>query len=272
MNYLKKGFQETIKAIKKHKTLFLILFILQLVLLASFGTVGYVYQIKILENVQNIVVPLQEMQTDQASLEAGQLFGPEIMEVYQSYQTLIKDIIYFLLWLAGLFLILNGVVWILAHKLVGRLKSWQARTQARLKFTAASVVIMGPLLVASYYIVRSLVGLEMDMESFSTAVKIISYVILAGYYLLLVSFAFIHLNSWKQFVKKFFKAGIVEIHLTVPVLVINFALIVGNVYLLYYLLTYHQSFALVILSTVLLVLILVLTKLFWISCLEEIVE
>lgn len=270
MNYLKKGWSRTFQTVKKNKMLFLLLMLFQLVFLVSLGSVAYIYQIKIIENVQRIIEPLENPALDAESLETGRVFGPEIMQVYQSYQALVRDIINFLLWLAGLFLLVNGTIWILSQQLLGRLKSWPERTRAGLKFTTAVFVLMGPLLIASYYIIKTMTGLEMAQEQFVSAVKILSCVLLAGYYLLLVSFAFIHLDSWKDFVRKFFRAGIAELHLTAPVLAINSALIFGNFYLVYYFLDSLPSFPLMIASGLLLAVVIVLTRLFWLSCLEEI--
>lgn len=272
MNYLIKGWSRTFQAVKKHKLLFLSLLILQLFFLLSVGSLSYIYQVKIIENVQKIIEPLENAEFDKGNLEAGQVFGPEIMQVYQSYQALVRDITNFLLWLAGLFLIVNGAVWILSHQLLGRLSSWQERAKARLKFTVASLAIMGPLFIVGYYVIRAMVGLETEMEQFISTVKLFSYVLLAGYYLLLASFAFLHLDSWKDFVKKFFKAAIVELHLTILVLAVNSALIFGSLCLIYYSMNHWQNFPLMIASSFLLLVITVLTRLFWISCLEEIAE
>ncbi len=271
-NYFAKGWSRSFQAIRQRKKLFLLLLIFQFVFLISLGTVAYIYQLRILENVQQIIVPLQAMPTDQASLEAGQVFGPEIIQVYQGYQALIRDITHFLLWMAGLFLVVNGAVWIMSHHLLGRLENWQERTKARLKFTLAALTIMGPLLAAGYWLVRAAAGWEMEMDAFTSAVKIAICFLLGGYYLLLVSFAFINQASWKQFVRKSFKAAVARSYLTLPVLALNLTLIAGNVYLIYYLLTYLQNFHLVVLSTILLVLVAALSKLFWISCLAEITE
>lgn len=272
MNYLIKGWSRTFQAVKKHKLLFLSLLILQLFFLLSLGSLAYIYQVKIIENVQKIIEPLENAEFDAENLEAGQVFGPEILQVYQSYQALVRDIINFLLWLAGLFLIVNGAVWLLSHQLLGRLKSGREWARAELKFAAAVLVLLGPLFVAGYYILSAMVGLETEMEQFISAAKIVSYVLLAGYYLLLASFAFMHLDSWKSFVKKFFKAAVAELHLTILVLAINSALIFGSLYLIYYAMNSLQNFPLVVASSLLLVIVAVLSRLFWISCLEEIAE
>ncbi len=256
MKFLAQGWKDTIAGIRQHLGLVLIILLLQIVLVAAVAVVGVTYQVKILENAKNIIEPLQNANFNADSLQQGQPFLNDFQSVYVNYQSLIKNLIALGGWLTGIFLIINGWLWGLSHRLLGGkgfLTIWA-------KYIVASIVLLGPFLGVTYYVLRGLLNLESDPLSAISPGKILAYLGLAAYYFLLVAFASIGAPTWKQFIKSFFRAGITRIYKTIVVLLINLVLLGGNLYLIYYAMN-NLPFAMVVTLSLLFFVVIVLTRL-----------
>lgn len=271
MNYLKKGLSGSLKAIRERKRLFVLLVILQLIFVVLVIGLSIYFQVKIFADAQGIIEPLQNANYGADSIEAGEPFTEDMVNIYNSYTSMKHNIIVFLSLLMGLYLVLNGSIWILTHGLLRNinLKDYKKIFGAWLKFTASILLIMGPFLLVSYYLLISLLKVE-AVESFSSAVNILMYVLLAIYYLILASFVFIHKRSWKSFAVTAFNTSIKNIFRSLSVLFVNLAALFASGYLVYFTVNGDESFSLLVLSSILFILSLVVTRIFWIASLKEV--
>ena len=267
MNYLKRGLKNTYQAIKKHKLLFFSLIILQIILIVVTSMVTLEYQIKILDNTKGIMEPIEQGNYDSTSIQEGELFTQDTLKIYQSYRSLTKNLLHYCLWILGIFIIFNGGLWILVHSFFER-KNFHETMHAYLKFFFSTIISIIPFFIIAYYFLKKMVE-EISVTNVSQLIQNTSYALIIVYFFLLIAFAFIDVRSWKLFFKKWFKVGIKNIHKSISVLLINLTLILGSGYLIYRYL-YEETFFLMILFSALFVIILVLTKIFWIACLKEI--
>ncbi|MBI2146701.1 hypothetical protein HYU22_05150 [Candidatus Woesearchaeota archaeon] len=267
MEFLVQGWKQLVQGIKHHPGLLLGIFFLQAVLIGSIAIVGVTYQVKILENARNIIEPLQNANFNAESIQQGAPFLDNMQGIYQNYQSLIKNLMDLAAWLIGIFLILNGLLWGLSHRVLGFkgfFASWG-------KYMVASVAIIGPFTIISYYALRGLLNLESDPSSIISNGKMLAYVAIGIYYFLLAAFACINAASWKQFVLSFFRVSITRIYKTIIGLLINGVILGGSLYLIYYAMN-ALPFAMVVISGILFLVLLVLTRLFWIASLQQIAK
>ena len=255
--YLKRGLQQTFQAIRKHKVIFVLLIVLQLLFLIILSYLIIDYQVKILEDAQEITQAVQNANYNPDSIQAGEPFLKDIFVVYNNYDSMMDNIGQFILWLFFLFILFNGLIWVGAHYLFKKTKV----IKEALKFLVSTVVLLGPLLIIFYIILKKYINV------LSSSWWILLTLFIIAYYLLLVSFAFLNLKSWKQFVKKIFVVGIKKIHLILLVLITNLVLISLSIALIY--VTFNQIYISMI-TILLFVITLILTRIFWIACLKNI--
>ena len=92
MKYIKEGFRQTFRQIKKHSWLFIILILLQIIFLVSLSLLTITYQVKILESAKGVIEPLQEANFDPESIQAGQPFTKEMASIYTNYRSMMSNI------------------------------------------------------------------------------------------------------------------------------------------------------------------------------------
>lgn len=272
--YLYDSLRRTGKGISEHKGLFLIILALQLALLLSLGFIGLSYQVKFFQDAQVIMTTIQGANFDAEQIKAGAPFLENFNELYQSYRSLIVNVIYFCGWMAFMFLLPQALLWILVQQLLMEKHSWKNMLlswgKMWLKYTATAIVLFTPFLIAGYYFLRSLFTLGLEPESFG---KILQWVLIFGgviYYFFMAAEAVMHEHSWKEFCKKWYMVSIRKIYLTLPVLLINIMLIALGVYLMWLVLFGSENFFMIIVLSIVMLVILVLTKIFWCACLREI--
>jgi len=266
--YLYNGLRKLGRGVLKHKALFLLLILLQALLLGLFMYITITYQAAIFNTLQEIVQPLQTANYDAQSIQQGEEFISQFAGIYLAYRSLIRQIVLLAAWWLGLFLIVNGALWVLSHQLLEK-SSWKSRGRQWIKYVAATILLLGPFLLAAYFILKTALGAKIDPDTFGPMLKYLLYFLGIIYYLMLHAFASLNAVSWEKFTKQFFSTAIRKIHYTLPILTINLILLSAAGYLIYYFLELNQNFALMMGASALLIMALVLTRLYWIACLRE---
>jgi len=227
MNYIARAFQHTYKTITKHWLLVGVLILLQLGLFISVGYVGLSYQMKIFENIQGILDPIQSANYNATSLQEGGLFTTEYAKVYENYNSLVGNVKELGVWLAGLFLVGNGILWVgTSDALYLGTRSWKKRVQWWLGYG----------LILFYVIVQ-------------------------------IAWAFITAVTWKECGRDFVHA-FKRIHKVLLTLAINVAILGSSIALLVWVMGY-ESLALLVITSLIVVIGFVLTRLFWVAALQE---
>jgi len=271
MNYLKRGFSKSVKAIEKREGLFVLLVLSQLVFVISLIALSIYFQVKIFEDAQGIIEPLQDANYDANSIEEGKPFTKDMLNIYRSYTSMKHNVIVFLTWLFFLYIVLNGGVWIMTHGLLNNfnLKDHTQILQVWIKHTASVVLILGPFLIISYYLLISMLRME-AAESFSNTANILQYALLALYYFILVAFALTCTRSWKGFPRKVYDLSIKKIFSNFSVLFVNLIILSILGYFVYFTVNNEKTFSLLVLSSILFIIGLVTTRIFWVASLREI--
>jgi hypothetical protein len=265
--YLKRGAKRTFQVIRKNKLLFISLIILQIIFIAMMAYTGYSYQIKILENAKGVMEPLEDANYDPENIKAGGEFTGDGLAIYKSYKNMRNNVLNMIAWMLGIFVIINGLLWTITHRMFGKINFKDFGNQL-LKFIVTSIVFLVPYIIISYSILKGLLKADMAIEAVSSAVRIATYVFMLFYYLMIVALAFIDIKSWKEFVKTWIKVGLKKAHWSLIVLLINLLLFLASIYLLSINVD-ETTFGLMLLFSFILVVVVVLTRIFWIASLKE---
>ena len=266
MNFLKRGFKASTKVIRDHKLLFISIIILQVVLISLLSYVSLTYQLKIIEGAQEVIEPLNNANYDQESLQSGQPFTKDIVQIYTGYKTMIRNVVEYILWLSGIFLLLNGAIWLLIYKMFGK-KNY---LEQAVKYVSSSLILTIPFFMVCYFILKGFLSIDIAPEAFASVIQVMSIVFLVIYYFLLVGFSQLQIKSWKKFSKSYYSLGIKKIVCTLTVLVINWCFIALAGYFIYLTAMYEVHLFIMFLSLMFLVIVLALRKIFWIASLNSI--
>jgi hypothetical protein len=252
--------------IKEKKVLFIGLVILQVILIAFIATTTISYQIKIVENSQGILQGLQGANYDTDQLQAGQPFLQNA-NVFSTYAELKRNATKLIGWLLGFFLIGNGILWVGTHAILhttgwkeNALRLWRYILLG-ISFIAACTTIL-PLLVQG--------AIKNAAATGTVDVPITGPLLVLGflYYLFLIGVAFID-KPWKETFSSLYHIGIRKILKTIPILIILTAVIFVPLYLVYESIE-KSSGHFTVLSVLLLVILVVATRVYWLVSMRKI--
>lgn len=256
MNFLIQGAHSTITTIGRHKILFLVLIILQLITLGLGVGISVFYHIQILDQAQQIISVFQNLQEDQSDVEP-------IMSAYQTYNAMIKTIGWYALWILGLFSIFHFALWSTCFSMREPLgikkifKMW-------LKFMAVTLALFVPFLVIGYLLISRIISNDLGWEKLISTLQMVGFVALFLYVLLLVFFAFLP----QAMLRKAFHSLTRNIFRVMITLFINGVMLLGSFYFLYWS-TQVEKLWIMLSAALLMVVLLVITRLFWIHCLHH---
>jgi len=263
MNVFQKSLKEGFKAIKKHKVLFISLIVIQLFFIVFLLVVGINYQIKIYQNAQEIMLPLQQANYNSSSLQSGNPLMTDMMKqmvgITKNYQQMIKNISQMLILMLGGFLIFNGLNWSISNYMIKKgslLKYWG-------KFIIVSLVFILPISIFGYFFLYNLVG---NPNWFSNGIKIVEILFLVLSYFMIIGFCLVD-KKFKSLFKKIFVLGVTKAHF----ILIGFFFVLAAI-LLSLLFVYYSTgyLSLMILSAIVLVIVLVLGRIYLISLVKNI--
>ena len=268
MDYLKRGLRNTVNSIQKHKLLFALLVILQIIFVVSSLALGAQYLIKILENTHGIIVPLENANYDSQQIEQGEPL------IYSSYKSMLKNVFSFLFWMAVLFLLLNGSIWLLSHWMLQEQQQWKIKVKEGIRFLlkawASAFLLFGPLAITSYYVLIYFIKVSSSFSDLVIVLKYLLVVLFVVYYFFLAALAVAIYQPWRKFalawieisIKRFQKT-VIAFFLMVITLLLGFGALYGAI-------EYGKSVTLLLFLGVLCMVILSLTRIFWIASIQEI--
>ncbi|MFA6460712.1 MAG: hypothetical protein WCV90_00465 [Candidatus Woesearchaeota archaeon] len=269
---LKRVLLESWKKVTEHKGLFLLVVLLQLGVILLMGYLLLTYPIKILENVQGIIAPLEQANYNATLIEAGIPFSTELLSVSQSYTLLQKNMSELFLALMGIFLVLQGWIWILSVRMVEGQKrkfgeeiysffsSWSKYVFFALVLNGISTLI-GFLILTTWFDVNNL--------TISTwALAGVALVGVIGYYLQLVGFG-LSAHPRKGLIGKWIKFSFKDIRQNIVVLGLNLIVLAGIIGLIYLTMLKESLFILTLLLGIIFILMWVFTRVVWVVSLNQ---
>jgi len=252
MKFLKRGFKETLEAVKQNKLQVIGLFLLQIFFIILLIYVTMIYSVKIINGIQQVIEPVQQVNYGD---DQQDIFN-QLYPIYESYAQLKGNLLGFAGWLAGLFLVFQGLLWTLSHKVIG------ARKLGKILVKYLVTTSLGILLfvLLAYSVLSSI-----TIDNLKMPLIVLGIVSLLMYFLFINFLAFLNTDNWKGYFRRVL-SNLKKIQYSLLVFAINIILLGMFTYLIY---LGRNYFLLGSLSTAILVVLLVLSRIFWISCLNE---
>lgn len=273
MNYLKIALQRTVSSIKNHKVLFLSLIILQTIFILSSAALGTYYLVQILEDTRGVIEPLENANYDAQKIQEGAPFTQDFRSVYNSYTSMIKNIKAFAGRQFFLFLILNGSLWIMTHWMLEDQIHWKQKPkkafQFLVKMTVSAAVIFGPFSLLWYYLLLRFIRVSESLSKVVLAIEIALMVLVLFYYLFLVALAVANTTSWKKFSRMWLYHSFKKIAKTFPLFMLVMVMLFLSSLALYAAINYGKSVLLLVLTGIVEIAALVLTRIFWVAGIHE---
>ncbi len=269
MKYLSKALQKTWMTTKKHKLLFITLVIIQIAFFALLLYVSWHYNLKVMSEFDAIRNVLGE-----EDYSNGALSTTGMSATFHGFHSIIDHITYFAVWVLAIFSVINGLLWVCSHQMYAN-RNWKKASasevaQRWLKYASSSILLLAPFLVAGHYLLKRLVSFSGTEEQIFNITYVLVGLLVVFYYVLVVASAFIHARSWKKWMKITFATGIKNLHKVLPILLLNVVVltVVGGSG--YWMFIHLPSLWLLIISALLLIVVLVVSRIFWIAALWEI--
>ncbi len=196
MSSLKQGLSSLKTVIKSHKLLFAGLCIIQLAILGAAAITFLHYQLTILQDIQNVLGPLQGATFDADALQAGQPFVEDFLPIYQGYRKLVQDLTAFGIWSVILTLGGGSILWLVSYHLVHKLK---LRDVGRilLRYVVSSAVAILLFILSLTFIIQAALA-KIDEGSFTAYFVVLGIIGFLLYTILLTATLHARTASWKE--------------------------------------------------------------------------
>ena len=274
MEYLKKGFRNTINSVRKHKLMFVLIIVFQIAFLVSSLALGSQYLVKIVENTQGIIMPLENANYDSQKIEQGEVFTPDYAAIYSNYNSMMQNVILFALWMSLLFLLFNGSIWVFSHWLLQEQQLWRTKVKEGvlflLKAWASAFLLLGPFTIISYYVLLHFIRISQSFSNVTIVLKSLLIVLVAVYFFLLVALAVASRKSWKNFALTWIRISITKFQKTIVAFFLIALTWLLGFSALYIAIEYSESVILLLFLGLLCIVMVSMTRIFWIAVIQEI--
>ena len=272
MNFLKNNIKETAQTITKHKKFFILLLLLQIFVFTLFAIVTFNYAIKIISNLETLTNPTLHQDLNTNSEQQLQ----NALHLTTQFTQIIDNLISMSITLTLIYLLGNGLLWSLSHELITQNNNkiqWKTflknLSQQWLKFITTTLLIITPFVILVYYSITYSINQSIPPETFSTLLKTLISVKIFLYFIILITYAYICEPSWKKYLQQII-TSFKKIHYILLTTAINLLLLTSTIYVIYLTITIPQLETLSIILTFLFIILLTITRLFWIVSLKNI--
>jgi len=257
-----------LNTIKKKKKLVVGIFLVQIILFLSMFVTGLTFQVLGINEARSVIEPLQISGASPENLEAAQELTKSFDVISQSYKTMWTYIRYSIYIPFMLFIILNGIIWVMTLSLERKVNLKQ-NVKQWLRFAGINIIIFLPyFLLTDWYISKIFIA-NVDVNNFIRDLWIIGYLFLPLYYFAMSGFAFID-RSWREIIKGVYNKAIKKIYVTLPVAAVVHGLIIGSGYILFLTLNTEVPNLIYVFSTgTLFFAIILITRLMWINYIQN---
>ena len=270
--YLQRGFKRTINAIRQHYALTLLLLAIQIILFIAMFYTALNFLPGMIDTVQAIAPAIQMINLDPSAVQQGNPPVQDPVTLYKNIQQLIHDVIWLIVSLGVEFVFLGMILWILSMNVIAHQHlSWKQRFITSgihgIQYLSITFLFIVLLVGITWYWLKGIMG-ENDPNQILILLR--NLVIAKGvlYFLLMLGYGSLN-KSWGSFVRAWW-ISIKHFYKALPVLIIDLALIGSSGYLIYWAVSSAQSETLIFLLTFIPLIMMVITRLFWIACIGEI--
>jgi hypothetical protein len=265
---MKDVMRSTFSQIKKRKKLVIGIFLVQVILFLSIFISGITFQVLGINEARQVIEPLQNSDVSPDNLEAADELAKSFDVISKSYKAMWKYMRYSIYIPFVIFIILNGIIWMMTHSLKRRV-NFKTNANKWLRFAGINLIVFLPYFLLTDLYISSIFTTDVDVNNFIRNLWVIGYLFIPLYYIAVSGFALID-KSWKDMCKTFYQKVIKKIYITLPVAAVLHGLIVGAGYMLFLTLDTEVPNLFYVFSTgTLFFAIILITRLIWINFIHD---
>ncbi len=278
MNPLWIGLKNTFTQIRKRKVYFTFLVILQILLLVSItGTILF-FGVKMIGNVNDITLSLDK---NIGSMDGKVTQDQALEQAYgllTTYNLLKQNFFYMMIWLIIILLTVQFKMWMFSLFFFNTdYKSWRESWkklfslffQQWLKYIFSSVMIITPLFLIVYFALNKAINMNVSPDSFTLLLRVLFYVSVPLYFVLITAFASMSALSWRDYFKQIFFLLTRKIHYCSVLFILECLLLSVFLTPVYFTMANENFFNLSLVMIFIFNIVLVISRLWWISSLKE---
>ncbi len=270
-NIILNSLKQSLISIWKNKSLFVLLFILQVVFFIIFSVINLTYQAKILTNIQAITSYLSQQKLDEASatanlLQQKSLLGDDPLLISRNFNEMVKNFRLYLIYAFILLVIFISMAWVITHRLSYKFNSKQF---AKNFFNIFLVLLfyLGLIFLFFFSLLNiSVVQLATPSQLLIKYVPFFIFSVILAYFMF-VSLSLSHYTELKNIVQKTLSIGIRKMRYILAAYFINIFLFIMPIILLYYFI--EKNLFILILSLMLMIFSFVFGRIFMVSVVEK---
>lgn len=276
-----KDFKRTFYSIRKNKLRFTALIFTQLILIILISYLTLIYANKVMTAMQEMVNPLENLNyenLDQISQDysppsdSSPALNQQMAKVKESYEIMKTNFLQFLKISALALIIFNFLLWNGSLYLIKGKNGWKKTVWSSLP---KYLLVMLSFFAGIYYVVKYFFNryLVPSISQLSPPKQLWTMLVIpvAIYFLSLIFISSTREESWKRFFSSSVRK-IIQIHRALPAFLFCIILLIGSGYLIFAISKVESSRGLLILSPIIISLVLVFSRIFWITSCENILK
>jgi len=265
MKLIKNSLKNTLETIKRNKFKIFSIFFLQVLFLIALSITSYKTMLPAMDHAKSALDYYDTINITEDSGTFGYL-GEDPLLVYKSYNSILYYFKIMGISFVLAFIIINSLIWALTDNLVNKKNLKQFLTYL-LNFTLLTISFILIFYITIFNTLKSsLIDLQYNLLPL-IGTLLVSLIL---FYFLFTSYSLIQKRKIKEISKLIFKIGILKFPSIILIYLINLAIILLFIYLIY--LTIELNIFLLSIMMVLLILSLVFTKLFLITAVNDLVK
>ena len=271
-NIILNSLKESFSLIWKNKSLFVLLFILQIIFFAFLININLKYQTKILENSVAIADYISKLKLDDASiasaiLEKKNIAGDDPSSVSRNYSEIVRSFNLYIFFSFILLIIFISTSWAITNKLIHK-GSFRQAIKNLYQIFILSFFYLGLIFLFFYSLfnisIKDLAGDSSKIFAKYTTFLIFSAILI---YFMYVSLSLSRKTELKNIVQKTLEIGIKKVHYILAIYFINIFLFIILAFLFYYLI--EKNFLVLLLSIMLMILSFVFGRIFMVNVIDK---
>lgn len=239
----------------KNKSLFLLLFILQILFFAASFFVTYKYMPKIVGSAKSIALYLDEQKLDEASVASNilnqkSILGDDPLSISRNFNEIVRNFRIYFIYIFLLLAVFGSTAWTMTNKII-RKTNLKQLIKIFLKTSVVLLFYLG-LIFSFFFSLLNIPLIEVAAEASKLYTKYIPFLFFSAVlsYFMLVSLSLLHGTELRNIVQKTLAIGIKKFHYVLSAYFVNALLFVMSAILLIY---FRENSLLILLISVMLI-------------------
>ena len=240
-NIIINSIKDSFISIWKHKSLFLLLLILQIIFFAAFSYVSWTYQKRILENAKSIIDYLEQQQLDDASfvsnlMQQKNILGDDPLLISRHFNEIVKNFRLYLMYFFILLALSTAISWTMTFRMINKKINKKKFSYVKIFFQMVIVLLFYLGLIFSFFYLLFNISLTEIAQGTELLKRYIPFLPISSalVYFMFISMSLVYSTELKRIVQKTLVIGIKKIHYVLAAYVINILIFGISIYLLYY--------------------------------------